>query len=148
MNLDLTKHKLYLLSTLDPNGGRDDEAEKLIQPFATKGFRFFNQLVFVSSDDIKTITEHIRRKKTEQFQFFLVDVTENFDKGTFAGVLNPKHYPIAAEANKIMAIFKPVMPELEDSAKADALFDKISTNGIDSLTQKEKIFLDKYSKQN
>jgi hypothetical protein len=45
-------------------------------------------------------------------------------------------------------VFKPVLPELEDKEKANVLFDKIKANGIDSLTQKEKIFLDKFSKSN
>lgn len=148
MNVDITKSKIYLLSTLDPNNGRDDEAEKLIRPFAEKGFRFFNQLVFVSQDHIEKINTHIREKKSDKYQFFLIDITDNLDKETFKGVFSQKHFPIANEAVKIMQVFKPILPELEDKEKANVLFDKIKASGIDSLTQKEKIFLDNFSKSN
>lgn len=135
-----------MISALDPENGRDDEAEKLIQPFATKGFKFFNQIVFVSRDSIKVISDHIVKLKSEKFQFFLIDMTDNFEKQSFFGALSTKHFPIAAEASKIMSVFKPVLPELDDKQKADALFDKIAKDGMDSLTQKEKMFLDAFSK--
>lgn len=147
LNIDPSTQNLYMLVTLDPHDGRDEEAEALIKPFGCQGFRFYNTIVFSSADPLEKIKAHIQKTKSSKFQFFLLDVTQNMQENTFGGFLHPKFYPIADQAMKIINAYRPLLPELSDVEKVDVIYNKINKSGIDSLTKKEKDFLDDWSKR-
>ena len=147
LNIDPTTQNLYMLVTLDPHDGREDEAETLIKPFGCQGFRFFNTVVFSSADSLEKIKAHIQKVKSSKYQFFLLDITQNLKDNNFGGFLHPKYYPIADQAAKIINAYRPVYPELSDVEKVDVIYNKINKSGIDSLTTQEKLFLDDWSKR-
>ena len=137
--------KLYMLTLLDPMEEREKEAEDLIRAFASRGFSSYSTFVFTSQADIPEINKHIQENKSERFQYFLVDITENMKNGTFNAVINKKYYQYARQAAKIILEYKPKVSLLTDEERYDAILDQISKKGKQVLSPEDKTFLQDYS---
>lgn len=138
------KENLFWLYVLDARDGKGSDGEQFIKNFTNQAFRLDNLFIFQSSASAEEIHQHIKENKLDDFMYFLVDMTNNITQDTFKGMLNDKFYRQAPRLNKMIQSYKPKVKEakVDVEKRRDAILDKISFKGIDSLNKEEKEFLD------
>ena len=138
--------KVYIFTILEPNEERAAEGELLVAPFLKNAYRIFNTIILFCSETLPEIKKQINDHKSDDFTYFLFEITDCLKQNKFAANLNKKVFPYSQQLGELFKEFIPKTEKQTPDERFNFLLDKINKQGIKSLKSEEKKFLDSYSK--
>jgi hypothetical protein len=142
------KKRLFWLFTIDPQKENGFKTKKALSEVTDKGYQLDNLFIFESEFTCKEINEKLK-KIDNNYQFFLIDMTDNITEDSFKAVLKPRIYKYATELANIIKEYRQTITSFNTQSTQeiiDRILDKISSSGIESLTDEEKKFLEENAK--
>lgn len=140
--------KLYIMSVLNAPLEHTVEIMEVLGSILIEGHWVGATFIFTSSLSISDVKTHINKKVKRKIAYFLFDATTSLSSETFYSLVLSDVYNFSDELNNLLKRFyiqipKKVIASKEDIIKRqDELLDKISREGMSSLKQDDKDFLE------
>lgn len=144
--------RLYLLTLLDSRQGQHIALFDILEKLIRVGYEYNDSIYILESQlDINSIKEGIQSyNQNNLFSYLLLDITDNINSTQFKASIS-KTIPAADTLAEAINIFRKEAPVSKDGVRIinqtefEGLLDKISKQGILSITPGEKASMDLFS---